>query len=93
MKLADIPLPALILILCTVTVLVQIVVEKIYAKTRKSKTIDDYGATDRIQEPEDRGRVEIAARPIRIEANRYPNNRGAGQRKKKFKNHNRGRRK
>lgn len=35
--LKDVPLPALILILCTVTVIVQIIVETIYAQRKKRK--------------------------------------------------------
>ena len=84
----------LCLILIITTLMIHIPIEVIYAKRkkRKAQTDDDYGAAERIQKPQDRGGVAPIARPIRIQVDGHTDNRGAGQRKKKSKNHNRGRR-
>ena len=88
------PVKYLCLILVITTLMIHIPIEVYYGKRkkRKTETDDDYGAADGVSELENRGGMAPIARPIRIQVDGHTDNRGAGQRKKKSKNNNRGRR-
>jgi len=90
MLLENIPVVNLALILCAITLLVQIVVEKTYAKIKKRKNKSPR-PDKRIQDVADRGGLAPKPRPFRYEATGCGDSESVSKQEGNPQNHNRAR--